>query len=124
MSEKDVSGTEPTLPVDPDQFSAKAQLDEKKHDGENKKPGPVIVGVGVFLAMLFGLTLWVRGSVHGAAERIAHPDQAAAEQKVAVADNSEVAYCTPAFKGVLHARFSIRAVSSEANRVAAANPPT
>lgn len=102
---REVSGTEPTLPADPEQFSAKAQLEKKKEDGGDDaggaKPGPMIVGVAVFLAMLFGLTFWVRASVHGAGERIAHPDQVIAEQKVAVADNSEVAYCTPAFKGVL-----------------------
>ncbi len=82
-------GNDPTLPATADQF-----------EGErSRKPGPLIVGAAALVILLLAFTLWVRSSVHGAAERIAHPD--APEQKAAVADNSEVAYCTPAFKSVL-----------------------
>ncbi|HEY1955030.1 MAG TPA: hypothetical protein VGH28_05445 [Polyangiaceae bacterium] len=101
-------GTDPTLPASSDQFSARAQLESKPKQGREPrsdggggggKMGPMIVGLAAFLVMLLGFSLWVHASVHGAGERIAHP-QAEAE-KVAVADNSEVGYCTPAFKSVL-----------------------
>ena len=94
-------GNDPTLPAGPDHFSAKAQLDPKDEPpaGDAKK-GPMIVGIAAFALTLLGLTLWVRGSVHAAGERIEHP-QADTSPKVAVADNSEVGYCTPAFKSVL-----------------------
>jgi outer membrane protein OmpA-like peptidoglycan-associated protein len=95
------NGHDPTLPATGDQFSARAQLDEHEASGGGEsKPGPMIVGIAAFVVVLLALTLWVRGSVHAAGERIAHPDKVAVE-KVAVADNSEVAYCTPAFKSVL-----------------------
>ncbi len=97
-------GTDPTRPATADQFSARAQLAEPENkdpggDGPSK-PGPMVVGVAAFVVTLLALLLWVRGSVHAAGERIAHPDAAQVE-KVAVADNSEVGYCTPAFKSVL-----------------------
>jgi len=96
-------GTDPTLPADSGQFSARAQLQDPKGKPSaasgGGKPGPLVAGVAAFVVMLLGFTFWVRASVHGAGERIAHP-QAEAE-KVAVADNSEVGYCTPAFKSVL-----------------------
>ncbi len=85
-------GHDPTLPV-----SSEPDAPEDKDD---KKRGPMIVGLAVFIALLAVFAIWIRTSVHGAAERIAHPD-APEISKVAVADNSEVAYCTPAFKGVL-----------------------
>lgn len=97
-------GNDPTLPAD--QFSARAQLDPKNEGGGGGagggggKKGPLIVGVAAFALTLLGLLLWVRGSVHAAGERIEHP-QADTSPKVAVADNSEVGYCTPAFKSVL-----------------------
>jgi len=101
-------GNDPTLPAGPDQFSARAQLeskDEKAGGGDGGgggggKKGPMIVALAAFAVTLLGLTLWVRGSVHAAGERIEHP-QADTSPKVAVADNSEVGYCTPAFKSVL-----------------------
>jgi outer membrane protein OmpA-like peptidoglycan-associated protein len=101
-NEKKTVEMDPTLPATSDQFSARAQLQgsrpEPEPSGEGK-PGPLLVGLAAFLVMLFGVTFWVRASVHGAGERLAHPD--APEQKVAVADNSEVGYCTPEFKSVL-----------------------
>lgn len=99
MSDKpQISGNEPTLPAESsDQFSARAQLAERPQPAGGK-PGPLLVGAGVFVALLLGLTLWVRASVVGAGERIGHPTE---PEKVAVADNSEVAYCTPEFKSVL-----------------------
>jgi outer membrane protein OmpA-like peptidoglycan-associated protein len=97
-------GNDPTLPVGPDHFSARAQLDDKDDkggdDGGGGKNGPMIVGLAAFALTLLGLTLWVQRSVHAAGERIEHP-QVAEPSKVAVADNSEVGYCTPAFKSVL-----------------------
>src|SRR5207302_1093099 len=67
---------------------------------EKEKRGPMIVGLALFALTLLALTLWVRGSVHAAGVRIEHPT-ADTSPKVAVADNSEVGYCTPAFKSVL-----------------------
>ena len=96
-------GNDPTLPAGPDHFSARAQLDpkdDKGGGGDGGKKGPMIVGIAAFALTLIGLLLWVRGSVHAAGERIEHP-QADTSPKVAVADNSEVGYCTPAFKSVL-----------------------
>jgi len=96
-------GHDPTLPAGPDQFSARAQLDERGSSGGGgggDKKGPMIVGIALFAVTLLGLMLWVRGSVHAAGDRIEHP-QADTSPKVAVADNSEVGYCTPAFKSVL-----------------------
>ena len=97
-------GHDPTLPAGPDQFSARAQLDERGSGGGGggggDKKGPMIVGIALFAVTLLGLMLWVRGSVHAAGDRIEHP-QADTSPKVAVADNSEVGYCTPAFKSVL-----------------------
>ncbi len=102
--EKKNIGSESTLPVTDERFSARAQLADSRgpapSDTGGEKPGPIIVGIAAFAVVLLGLTLWVRGSVHGAGERIEHP-QADLAPKVAVADNSEVAYCTPAFKTVL-----------------------
>jgi len=60
---------------------------------------PVYVGLGVGGALLLAALVFVRTSVAGAAERLQKP--AAAAPAVAVADDSEEAYCTPAFKQVL-----------------------
>jgi outer membrane protein OmpA-like peptidoglycan-associated protein len=87
-------GHEPTVPATTDQF------DPTEPEADRRtKPGPLIVGAVTFLALLSAFALWVHGSVHSAGERIVHPD--APQEKVAVADNSEVGYCTPAFKSVL-----------------------
>jgi outer membrane protein OmpA-like peptidoglycan-associated protein len=51
-------------------------------------------------AVVLSASVAVSATVHGAKERLEHP-QEAAQAKVAVADDAEVAYCTPAFKEVL-----------------------
>ncbi len=63
--------------------------------------GPAAVGAGVGVLLLVVMTLIVRSTVSHAAERLAKPAAAAEESKVAVADNTEAPYCTPAFKQVL-----------------------
>ena len=66
------------------------------------KTAPWIAGLGGvaggFLALVIML-LTVRVSVANAGDRLKRPDLE--KPKVAVADNSEVAYCTPRFKEVL-----------------------
>jgi outer membrane protein OmpA-like peptidoglycan-associated protein len=62
-----------------------------------KLAGLAGLGSGVVLAL--GTALAVRIWVSGAAERLTTPEAEA--PKVAVADQSEVAYCTPQFKQVL-----------------------
>jgi outer membrane protein OmpA-like peptidoglycan-associated protein len=59
----------------------------------------MFVGLGVGGALLVAALLFVRTTVAGAAERLRKP--ASAAPAVAVADDSEEAYCTPAFKRVL-----------------------
>ena len=60
----------------------------------------VAVAGGAALGALavLGSVLFVSSTVHQARERLAHPEKS---QPVAVADEAEVAYCTPAFKQVL-----------------------
>jgi outer membrane protein OmpA-like peptidoglycan-associated protein len=58
-----------------------------------------IVAGGVGVALVLVATLAVGGMVRGAKTRLETP--ASAQQAVAVADDAEVAYCTPAFKQVL-----------------------
>ena len=60
---------------------------------------PMVVGLAVGGALLVGVLLFVRTTVAGAAERLQKP--ATAAPAVAVADDSEESYCTPAFKQVL-----------------------
>lgn len=61
------------------------------------KPSFVALGAGVLA--FFVLVFTIRGSVKAAEQRLTHPDLAA--PKVAIADQSEAAYCTPNFKIVL-----------------------
>jgi outer membrane protein OmpA-like peptidoglycan-associated protein len=58
------------------------------------------VAVAVATALVLVVTGAVGAMVHGAKDRLEHPDESARAQ-VAVADDAEVAYCTPAFKEVL-----------------------
>jgi outer membrane protein OmpA-like peptidoglycan-associated protein len=58
-----------------------------------------LAGLGSGAVLVFGAALAVRLWVSGAAERLTTPE--AEKPKVAVADQSEVAYCTPQFKQVL-----------------------
>ncbi|HEV3193820.1 MAG TPA: hypothetical protein VGY54_25115, partial [Polyangiaceae bacterium] len=59
-----------------------------------------VVGGAVGAALVLVATASVAAMVHGAKTRLEHPETAA-QQSVAVADDAEVAYCTPAFKQVL-----------------------
>jgi outer membrane protein OmpA-like peptidoglycan-associated protein len=59
-----------------------------------------IVAVAVATALVLVVTGAVGAMVHGAKDRLEHPEESAHAQ-VAVADDAEVAYCTPAFKEVL-----------------------
>jgi outer membrane protein OmpA-like peptidoglycan-associated protein len=95
-------GHDPTLPATKDQFPKYATARSAVAE-EPRKIGPLVVAGALFVLLLGGFSWWVHASVHGAAARIAHPDSTsgAPEPQVAVADNSEVGYCTPAFKTVL-----------------------
>jgi outer membrane protein OmpA-like peptidoglycan-associated protein len=64
-----------------------------------RKNLPALVGVGVGLGLALVMMLLVRLSVAGAAERLGKAK--ANEPSVAVADDAEEKYCTPAFKQVL-----------------------
>ena len=59
-----------------------------------------IVAVAVATALVLVVTGAVGAMVHGAKDRLEHPEESAHAQ-VAVADDAEMAYCTPAFKEVL-----------------------
>jgi outer membrane protein OmpA-like peptidoglycan-associated protein len=61
---------------------------------------PALIGASVAGLAVVAATLSVNAMVGSARQRLEHPKEAAAE-KVAVADNTEEAYCTPAFKEVL-----------------------
>lgn len=56
-------------------------------------------GIGVAIGLLLLVLITVRSSVSSARDRLVTPQ--ADKPKVAIADNSEVAYCTPRFKEVL-----------------------
>jgi len=58
-----------------------------------------LAGLGSGAVLILGAALAVRLWVSGAAERLTTPE--AEKPKVAVADQSEVSYCTPQFKQVL-----------------------
>jgi outer membrane protein OmpA-like peptidoglycan-associated protein len=67
-----------------------------------QREGLAVAGLGGLsagVALVVATTLFVRFAVAGAGERLAKPD--APPPVVAVADHSEEAYCTPAFKQVL-----------------------
>jgi outer membrane protein OmpA-like peptidoglycan-associated protein len=85
-------------------FSAQELVDPPRapsgDSGEPNRGHAGLVGGAVGLALLLAGTGAVASMVHGAGERLAHP-AAAAQQAVAVADDAEAPYCTPAFKTVL-----------------------
>jgi outer membrane protein OmpA-like peptidoglycan-associated protein len=58
-----------------------------------------LIGAGVGVALVLAATAAVGSMVRGAKERLEDPHTAA--RAVAVADDAEVSYCTPAFKLVL-----------------------
>jgi outer membrane protein OmpA-like peptidoglycan-associated protein len=68
---------------------------------EAKKIGPAIVGAAVGALLVLGATASVRAMVSGAGDRMQHPEEVKKELAVAVADDTEAPYCTPAFKTVL-----------------------
>jgi outer membrane protein OmpA-like peptidoglycan-associated protein len=86
--------------------SAQARLDgtdgsDPNAIGANGSPRAALVGGAVGAALLLLATGAVGSMVHGAKERLEHPQAAVATQAVAVADDAEAPYCTPAFKQVL-----------------------
>lgn len=68
---------------------------------DGKKPGwlPGAVGVGLGVLLMLGVILGVSHTVSAAKERLVTPQ--AEKPKVAIANEAEVAYCTPQFKQVL-----------------------
>lgn len=60
----------------------------------------LLAGLAAGGIILAGALVFVGGTVHAAGNRLAHPEEAKAAP-VAVADEAEVGYCTPAFKQVL-----------------------
>jgi outer membrane protein OmpA-like peptidoglycan-associated protein len=61
----------------------------------------LLAGVGVGAVLVIGAIVFVGTTVHAANHRLEHPGEATKPTKVAVANEAEVAYCTPAFKQVL-----------------------
>jgi outer membrane protein OmpA-like peptidoglycan-associated protein len=59
-----------------------------------------IVAAAFATALVLVVTGAVGAMVHGAKDRLEHPEETARAQ-VAIADDAEAAYCTPAFKEVL-----------------------
>lgn len=59
-----------------------------------------VAAAAVTSALVLVATGAVGSMVHGARDRLEHPEETA-RAKVAVADDAEAAYCTPAFKEVL-----------------------
>jgi outer membrane protein OmpA-like peptidoglycan-associated protein len=71
-----------------------------------KEPGvgsrvPALIAAAVGAGLVVILTVAVGTQVSGAGYRLAHPKVSTDEKPVAIADHSEAAYCTPAFKTVL-----------------------
>lgn len=61
-----------------------------------------LVGIGVGCALLVASSFTVHGQVRASAQRLkAGVAEAAAKPKVAIANDAEASYCTPAFKTVL-----------------------
>ena len=67
--------------------------------GGGSLPKAGLIGLGSGVLLVLGVALAVRLWVSAAAERLTTPE--AEKPKVAVADQSEVGYCTPQFKQVL-----------------------
>ncbi|MEZ4219674.1 MAG: hypothetical protein R3B13_02015 [Polyangiaceae bacterium] len=73
-----------------------------------------VLGVVTVLLLSLGSTLWVRGRVVTAEQRLLTPE--AERPKVAVAADAEVAYCTPRFKQVLERVLHSCGLATEARR--------
>jgi outer membrane protein OmpA-like peptidoglycan-associated protein len=87
-------------PRRPPFVSAQAVVDGQGADPRERPSPAALVGGAVGIALLLVATLSVGAMVRGAKERLAHPN-APGSQAVAVADDAEASYCTPAFKQVL-----------------------
>jgi outer membrane protein OmpA-like peptidoglycan-associated protein len=61
--------------------------------------GPMLIGSAVGALLTLGMIIRVHGAVADAKVRLATPETA--KPAIAIADQSEVAYCTPRFKEVL-----------------------
>ena len=96
----------PQKPASPDEVyrgrvpSAQDLVDAGR-TGQAGGPPAALAAAAVGVALLLGVSGSVASMVHGAKERILHPAAAQAAQAVAVADDAEAPYCTPAFKQVL-----------------------
>jgi outer membrane protein OmpA-like peptidoglycan-associated protein len=66
---------------------------------EPRRISPGAIGAAVGVALVLFATVTVASLVHGAKERLENPS--APVEKVAIADDAEVAYCTADFKQVL-----------------------
>jgi outer membrane protein OmpA-like peptidoglycan-associated protein len=80
--------------------TAQTVLDGPEPEARGRVPRAAVMGGAVGLALLLGASLAVGSMVSGAKDRLAHPGKSA-PQAVAIADDSEASYCTPAFKQVL-----------------------
>jgi outer membrane protein OmpA-like peptidoglycan-associated protein len=81
--------------------SARAIVDGREvEDAAKPSLKAALVGGAVGLTLLLLATASIGSMVHGAKERLTHPE-AAASEGVAVADDAEAPYCTPPFKQVL-----------------------
>lgn len=89
-------GGDPVPQHDPGHFSA----DPARFGRGRKTRVPEIVGITVGVVLVLSMLLFVRTSVRSAASRIGKPQDLTGGQ-VAVADEAEEKYCTPAFKQVL-----------------------
>ncbi len=72
---------------------------EERAAAGSQMPVAAAAGLGAGALFVIGTAIAVRMWVAGAAERLTTPE--AEQPKVAVADQSEVGYCTPQFKQVL-----------------------
>jgi outer membrane protein OmpA-like peptidoglycan-associated protein len=84
--------------------SATELVDPPQHETPAREPGSgraALLGAVIGLALLLTGTGAVASMVGAAKGRLTAPAAAAAAQAVAVADDAEAPYCTPAFKQVL-----------------------
>ncbi|HMR10894.1 MAG TPA: hypothetical protein PKA88_34185 [Polyangiaceae bacterium] len=73
-----------------------------------------LAGAAVAALLVLGSTLWVRGHVASAEQRLLTPE--AEKPQVAVAADAEVKYCTPRFKQVLERVLHSCGLATEARR--------
>jgi outer membrane protein OmpA-like peptidoglycan-associated protein len=87
-----MSGTHKMDPVDA--HAPTEQVDVSARKG-------LLAGLAAGGVLVAGALLFIGGTVHAAGNRLTHPEAAKNAAPVAVADEAEVGYCTPAFKQVL-----------------------